>query len=79
MDISAIALQGLQQAQVQLESSAVRLASTGVASPEGMPVDTVSLSEAAVSLLAAKNSFSANIGVLKIANELQKNIVNLLA
>jgi len=79
MDVSAIALQGLEQAQLQLEASAARVIQSAAASPEGVPMDTVSLSEAVVALLGAKNQFSASISVLKTANEMQKNLVNLLA
>jgi flagellar hook protein FlgE len=79
MDVSAIALQGLAQAQIQVEASAARLIAATAATPEAMPVDTVSLSEAAVALLGAKNQFSASIEVLKTANQMQKNLVNILA
>jgi hypothetical protein len=79
MDISAIALQGLAQAQMQVEASAARLIAATAPGPEGTPVDTVSLSETAVALLGAKNQFSASIEVLKTANEMQKNLVNILA
>ena len=79
VDISSIALQGLQQAQSQFDSSAQRLASIGSQTPDGANVDTVSLSTEAVSMLAAKNQFAANINVLKVADEMQKSVVNLLA
>ena len=79
MDISAIALQGLQQATMQVDASAARLIAATAPPAEGMPVDSASLSEAAVALLGAKNQFSASIEVLKTANEMQKNLVNILA
>jgi hypothetical protein len=44
-----------------------------------MPVETVSLSGTAVALLGAQNQFSASTEVLKSANEMQKNLVNILA
>lgn len=78
MDVSSIALQGLELAQLQLEKSASRLASAGTSSPSGAPVDTVDLSQEAVAMLSAKNQFSANINVLKIADDMQKSAINLL-
>ena len=79
MDVSSIALQGLEQAQVQLDNSAKRLASIGATSPSGAVVDDVSLSQEAVSMLSSKNEFAMNINVLKIADEMQKSTINLLA
>jgi flagellar hook protein FlgE len=71
MDVSSIALQGMQQAQLQLENSARRVASANS--------DTVDLSQEMVSLLTAKNQFAANSNVVKIADEMQKSVINLLA
>jgi hypothetical protein len=79
MELSAIALQGLQQATAQFEASAARLAGVGSPTPDGFPVDTVNLSQAVVALLSAENQFAANIGVLKTAGEMQKNMIDLLA
>ncbi len=77
MDLSAIALQGLEQAQVQLEKTATRLASAGA--PDGATWDTVDLSAEMVALLSAKNQFSANLSTLKIADEIEKNVIDLMA
>ncbi len=42
-------------------------------------MDNVDLSQQAVSLLTAKkNQFAANLNVLKIADEMQKSIINLV-
>lgn len=79
MEISAIALQGLNQAQAQVEQAGGRLASIGASSGEGSPVDTADLSEAAVSLLSAKNAFATNIKLLKVANEMESQAISLLA
>jgi flagellar hook protein FlgE len=78
MDVSTIALQGLQQAQAQFDAAAQRVAGTGSATPAGASVDTVSLSDNAVAMLSAKSQFAANLNVLKIADNMQKNLVNLL-
>jgi hypothetical protein len=79
MQISAIALQGLNQAQAQVEQAGGRLASIGANTVDGTPVDTADLSTAAVSLLSAKDSFATNIKLLKVADEMQGQAINLLA
>jgi hypothetical protein len=79
MDLSAIALQGLQQAEAQLEKAATRIASVGAASPEGANLDTVVLSTEMVALMSARNQSSFSLSVLKTANEIQKNVLDLVA
>jgi flagellar hook protein FlgE len=79
MDISSIALQGLELASAQLDAAASRIASAGAASPDGAAVDVVSLSEEMVALLSAKTLFAANIEVLKTADQIQQNALNVFA
>jgi flagellar hook protein FlgE len=79
MEIASIALQGMERAQAHVEQAAGRLASIGANSSESSPVDTVDLSQEVLALLAAKNDFAANVATLKIANQIQKQTVNLLA
>ena len=76
MDVSAIALQGLEQAQVQLESAAASIAGAGAAS-NSAGTDKVDLSTAVVALLTAKNQFSVDLSVLKVANQTQASEINL--
>ena len=78
MEISQIALQGLEQAQSTFDQAAGRLASLGADSPETVPVDSVDLSQEVVALLSAKNAVSANLSVLKVATQMQGQAVNLL-
>lgn len=61
MDLTAIALQGLDQAQAELESAAAGMASAASLSPDAAAADTVNLSAEAVALLSAKNQFSINL------------------
>ena len=77
MDISAIALQGLEQAQVQLDSAATAIAG-GSASSSGPGPDTVDLSTAVVALLTAKNQFALDIGTLKVADQAQKSLIDVV-
>jgi flagellar hook protein FlgE len=79
MDISAIALQGLQQANDQLNSAANEIASPGAISPTGANSDTVDLSAAVVALLSAKSVYEANLGTVKVADEVQQATINLIA
>ncbi len=79
MDLSAIALRGLDMAQAKLERVANLLVAVGEASPEAAPVDTVDLSAAVVSLLSARNEFAANIKVLRTADDMQRQVLDLMA
>jgi flagellar hook protein FlgE len=79
MDLSAIALQGLEQANIQLENAATNLASAAALSPDGSNVDTVDISAEMVALLSARNQFSVAAATMKVADEVQKNGVNLIA
>ena len=79
MDLSAIALQGLDQAQVQLQNAATRLAGAGADSPDGAGLDTVDLSAEIVALMSAQNQYSANLSTLKTADQIQKNAIDLMA
>ena len=54
------------------------VSSVGVGYPDGSGVDTVSLSDAAVAMIAAKTQFAANISVMKKADDMQKSVINLL-
>lgn len=79
MEISAIALQGLNQAQAQVEQAGGRLASVGANFGDGTPVDSADLTDATVALLAGKNAFAADIQLLKVADQMQSQAINLLA
>jgi flagellar hook protein FlgE len=79
MDLSAIALQGLEQGQVQLEKAAIRLANAGAGSPDGASLDTVDLSAEIVALMSAKTQFSASLSILKTADDIQRNALDVMA
>jgi flagellar hook-associated protein FlgK len=72
MDVSAIALGGLQQAQSQLESTAKRFASPA------NPTDGVDLSQEAVSLLQARNDFQANLATIKVNDQMLQSLFDVL-
>jgi hypothetical protein len=79
VELSAIALQGLDSAQAALERTAVRLARTGSDTPEAAPTDTVELATAMVGLIAARQDYAVNLKVLETANEIERQAVDLLA
>jgi flagellar hook protein FlgE len=64
MNISSVVLSSLNQARAKLDSIAQRVAAG--------PVDTVDLSNEAVSLIQTKNEFSANIRSLETEDDLNK-------
>src|SRR3974390_1847143 len=74
MDPSSIALQALQQADVQLETAAARIASSN--SPDAGNLDVVDLSAEMVALMSAQNLFDVNLATLKTANQIQKNMMD---
>jgi hypothetical protein len=79
MDISAIALQGLNQADAQLQQAATAIASAGTDSSGVGNVDTVDIASEIIALSAAKNLFAANLSALKVAGEIQKNTIDIQA
>jgi len=79
MDISAIALQGLQQADAQLNQAALQVASYGSGSSNAANLDTVDLSAAMVSLMSAKLDFQANLKVMQTAEQVQQNLLDVTA
>ncbi len=72
MNISAIALGGLEQAQADL----LRASQHAVNPAE--PVDVVSLSSEAVAVIAAKNQFEAGISVLQTADQMEQSALALI-
>ena len=78
MDLSAIALQGLQRADVQLEAAAANLAKAG-ANSAGSSLDTVDLATQIVALNSAQDIFAVNLVTLKTADQVQQTVLNLLA
>ena len=78
MNFSAIALQGVEQAQIQLEAAASSVASAG-ASPDGANLDTVDLASGITGLSSAQAQLQLSLSTLKTADQIQQNILDLLA
>jgi flagellar hook protein FlgE len=77
MDISAVALRGLEGTQGQFNRSASKLSMA--ASPTSTTADETDLSQAAVGLLTAKNDFEGNLKILKVADQMERSTIDLLA
>ncbi|MGA3096945.1 MAG: hypothetical protein ABSF25_10860 [Bryobacteraceae bacterium] len=71
MDVSAIALSGVYQAQTNFDQAARNLASAQAAPPHGSPTDSVELSDAAVSLLSARNQAEGCLQTVKATGDMQ--------
>jgi hypothetical protein len=79
MDLSSIALQGLQQADAQLQQAATQIASSGAASPNGASLDTVDLSTEMIALISAQNQTAVSLSTLNVANQIQKSLIDVMA
>lgn len=79
MDASSIALQGLQQADVQLNRAAAKIASAGATSADGANLDVVDLSAEIVALMSAQSAFEVNMRTLKTADQMQKSLLGVTA
>ena len=77
MDPSAIALQGLQQAEYQLDAAAAGIAGAAARPANGNNADVVDLSAEMVALATAQNQYDANLATLKTADQVEQNLVNL--
>jgi hypothetical protein len=80
MNTLGIAQQGLDRAQGQFDQSAQRISQATI--PTGQsppPADSVSLSDAAVSLMSAGNQYGTEVAVAHTAAEMQKATLSLLA
>ena len=64
-------LQGIQRAESQFNQAAQKIAED----PLHSPGDQVSLSDQAVAVLQAKNSFEANTAALKVADEMTQSLL----
>jgi DNA-binding ferritin-like protein len=81
MDILSVGLQGMNQAQEQLEQSAEKIARSGgeAVSSNGQYNDTVDISEAMISMLSAKTAFESNAKSIEVAQEVSKTVIDIIA
>ena len=79
MDISGIAVQGLDQADAQLTQAATEIAAYGGNALDGANLDVVDLSAEMVALMSAKVDFAANLKVVETADQVQKSLIDVNA
>lgn len=79
MDISSIAIQGLDQASAQLDAAAANIATAGAGPPDGATLDTVDLCTQIVPLISAQTLFAANLATLKTTDQMQKSLIDITA
>jgi hypothetical protein len=79
MGASSIALQGLQQSEIQLAAAASSIATAGTTSANGSNFNLSNLSTDIVSLVTAEAQFSLNLASLKTADEVEQNLIDVLA
>lgn len=77
MDISSFALQGLEQANSQLDAAAAQITSTGSESSGDGGVDVVDLSSEMVALMSAQTEFSSNLTTLKTVDQLEQSLIDI--
>jgi len=78
MDVSGIVLQGLQQADSQLNTAAAQIANAGGSQADPNP-DAVNLSEEMTALITAQTQFAANLATLKTADQIEQSLVDVTA
>jgi hypothetical protein len=76
MDLLGTVQPGLMQARTQFDLAAMDV--TQASLPTQTPSDSVSLSDAAVSLLTAKNQFQTELSVAHVADQMDQGALNLL-
>jgi len=70
------ALQGLQTSEAQFNQAASKIAQSPFSS--SAQGDIADLSTQAIALLQSKNSFEANIQVLKVDNQISQTLLNVV-
>jgi hypothetical protein len=79
VQLSAITLNGLCRAEQRVEKAAGQLGRMTDAPSPDKPTDAVDLSTATVGLLAARQDYSTQLEVLRTADELERQTLDLLA
>jgi hypothetical protein len=79
MDLSSIALQGINQAEALLEAAASSVANAGAASSGGANVDVVDVAAQMATMESAAMLVEMNLSTLKTSNEIQQNALDILA
>ncbi|MEO8657559.1 MAG: hypothetical protein ABI693_03775 [Bryobacteraceae bacterium] len=76
MDITAVALQGLQEAQARIDKAAANLSRLSIDASSG---DSVDLSAEVIALLAAQGQVETSVAIAKGADQMQQKLLDVLA
>jgi len=74
MNVLGAALGGMQNAEGRFEKAAERIAGAS-----SQPQDSVDLSTDMVEMIAARNQYQSNARMIQAGDEMQKNVLNILA
>lgn len=72
---SITSLQGMQNAETRFNQAAQNIANWP-SPPSATPQDTVDLSQQAIAMIQAKNSFEANTAAFKVGDEMTQSLLN---
>jgi flagellar basal body rod protein FlgG len=76
--IAVSSLQGMQNAEAQLQAAAGKIAQLPGVLQDPPKADTVDLSAEMVAMLSARDNFMANVEAAKTGDELQRALLNLV-
>ena len=76
MSTSGVSLQGIQNAESLLNTTAARIANPTPSTGQGG--DAVSLSSNMVALIQAKTDMAANLKALQVSEDMQKTLLDVL-
>jgi len=79
MSASSISLQGMQQAEAELQVTATNLSNVNTESANGGNTDTVDLSADMVAMTQAQDSFEASLASLSTSDQMQQALLDVLA
>lgn len=80
MDLSSIALQGVEQANAELDAAASAIAQAGAAGSQGSGnSDAVDLSAEMVAMMTAQAQLSAGLATVKTADEIEQSLLDVTA
>lgn len=76
--IGALGLEGLSRAESQFDASAAKISRMPLSAEDVQAGDTVDLSEAMVSMMVARDTFEANLQVVKSGDELDRALLDMI-
>ncbi len=79
MDLTVVPLEGLRRAEAEVDQAARKIARSPLSAEAAAKADSITLTEASVRLLVARNSYEANLRVLETAFEIEEHTLNILA